>query len=85
MLLHLYFPLVVTECLKGKWCGTLGTSRESLEGHDQLGTLGIKNKLLGVATFELQGKLLKGTTKLGTLGIIKNKLIDKYNQEMKNR
>ena len=81
----LYFPLAVTGCFKCKWCGTLGTSGEFLEGHDQLGTLGITNKLLGVAPLELQGKYLKGTTKLGNLGIIKNKLIDKYNQEMKTR
>ena len=45
--------------------------REILEGHDQLGTLGITIKLLGVAPLELLGKFLKGTTKLGTLGIIK--------------
>ena len=63
----LYFPLVVTGCLKGKWCGTLGTSGEFLEGHDQLGTLGITNKLLGVAPLELLGKFLKGTTKLAPL------------------
>ena len=69
----LYIPLVVTGCLKGKWCGTLGISGEILEGHDQLGTLGITIKLLGVAPLELLGKFLKGTTKLGTLGIIKNK------------
>jgi len=59
--------------LKGKWCGTLGTSREFIGGHEQLGILGITNKLLGMAPLELQGKFLKGTTKLGTLGIIKNK------------
>jgi len=69
--------------LKGKWCGTLGTSREFLEGHDQLGTLGITNKLLSVAPLELQEKFLKNKTKLGALGIIKNKLINKYNQDMK--
>ena len=63
----LYFPLVVTGCLKGKWCGTLGTSGEFLEGHDQLGTLGIINKLLSVIPLDLQGKFLKGMTKLGTL------------------
>jgi len=71
--------------LKGKWCGTLGTSREFLEGHDQLGTVGITNKLLGVAPLELQGKFLKGATKLGTLGIIKNKLNNKYNQGIETR
>ena len=38
----LYFPLVVTECLKGKWYGTLGASMEFLEGHNQLGSLNIK-------------------------------------------
>ena len=67
LMLHLNFPLVVTRCLKGKWCGTLGTSGEFLEGHDQLGTLGITNKLLGVAPLELPEKLLKGTTKLAHL------------------
>ena len=63
----LYFPLVVTGCLKGKWRGTLGTSREFLKGHDQLGTLGIKNEMLGVAPLELQGNFLKGTTNFAPL------------------
>jgi len=77
MTLHLYFSLVVIECLKGKWHGTLGTSREFLEWHDQLCTLGITNKLLSVACLELQWKFLKGMTKLGTLESLKiNKLIN---------
>jgi len=67
MTLHLYSPLVVTGCWKGKWRGTLGTSREFLEGHDQLGTLGITNEMLGVAHLELKGNLLKGTTNFAPL------------------
>ena len=43
--------------------------REILEGHDQLGTLGITIKILDVAPLVLLEKFLKGTTKLGTLGI----------------
>jgi len=68
--------------LKGKWHGTLQNSREFLEGHDQLGTLGITNKLLGVAPLELQGNFLKGTTNLAPLESLKKK-INKYNQDMK--
>jgi len=62
--------------LKDKWSGTLGTSREFLEGDDQLGTLGITNKLLGMAPLELRMEVLEGHDQLDTLEISKNKLIN---------
>ena len=57
--------------LEGKVCGTLGISREILEGHDRLGTLGIKNKFLGMAPLELRMEVLEGHDQLDTLDIIK--------------
>ena len=56
----LYFPLIVIGCLKGKWCGTLGISGEILEGHDQLGTLGITIKLLRCGTLGTSREVLEG-------------------------
>ena len=67
--------------MKGKWCGTLGISREILKGHDRLGTLGIKNKLLGMAPLELRMEFIEGHDQLDTFDIIKE--TNKYNQYMK--
>ena len=67
--------------MKGKWCGTLGISREILEGHDRLGILGIKNKFLGMAPLELRMEVIEGHDQLDTLDIIKE--TNKYNQYRK--
>ena len=67
--------------MKGKWCGTLGISREILEEHDRLGTLGIRDKFLGMAPLELRMEVLEGHDQLDTRNIIKGTI--KYNQYMK--